>query len=336
MVALNLPPEDLIAQEMIDAFDQYDADRTDEPFDSWGISASKAGHDCMRLHWLRLRWVKLPVKLPPRVRRIMETGYVQEDTARQRLRACCKDSWPVNPKTGRQWSILRLGGWLRGRGDFIVRGAPGFPEDEVFGVEVKSHNDKNFNRIQKSKLCIANLEHYCQLQLLLWEYDLKRGLYIAVNKNTEEYLIKVIDRDDHYLQNKFRRLDETLKSNFMPPPLSLKDDFFQCKICDMRAFCKEGALPERRTCRSCIHATVVFGAKKPTMQCERHGFPLQPDEQKQGCNDHLFLPDLIPWEQVDANEEHGTITYLKPDGTQWIDRGQEIPKETEIELPADA
>jgi hypothetical protein len=34
---------------------------------------------------------------------------------------------------------------------------------------------------------------------------------------------------------------------------------------------------------------------------------------------HLFLPALVPGEQIDADPEAETVTYRLSDGTTWID-----------------
>jgi hypothetical protein len=43
------------------------------------------------------------------------------------------------------------------------------------------------------------------------------------------------------------------------------------------------------------------------------------DEQKAGCPAMLFIPALVPFEQVDVDEEREEITYRRPDGTLFVD-----------------
>ena len=38
-----------------------------------------------------------------------------------------------------------------------------------------------------------------------------------------------------------------------------------------------------------------------------------------GCDFHLFLPALVPGQQVDADEAAGTVTYQLHDGATWVD-----------------
>jgi hypothetical protein len=317
------------ATGLMAAMDQYDLDRSTGSFESWGIPASRAGGDCTRQAWYALRWLLHGAPLPPHVIRIMETGLIYEDRARQRLCAACTDAWPVNPKTSKQWPIRQLGGWLRGRGDMIARGVPEMPPHEVFGVEIKSLNQKKFSRVIAHSLIVAMPDHYCQLQMLLHEYGLARGLYVAINRNTEELHVEIVGRDDSYINTRMLSLRQAVDSSTAPLRVSEKPDHFQCRFCDFAGLCKGGDLPQRRTCRSCIHSTFLHGCEVPTLKCDRHGLELTPEEQKQGCDDHLFLPDLIPGAQIDANEADMTITYQMPDGSMWIDRGQPIDGEND-------
>ena len=53
--------------------------------------------------------------------------------------------------------------------------------------------------------------------------------------------------------------------------------------------------------------------------------PRSPQRQHEGgdCPAHLFLPALVPGEQVDADPEAETVTYLLRNGTTWIDGATE-------------
>jgi len=35
------------------------------------------------------------------------------------------------------------------------------------------------------------------------------------------------------------------------------------------------------------------------------------------------MPSLVDGEQIDADEQAETVTYRKPDGSQWIDGGHD-------------
>ena len=69
-----------------------------------------------------------------------------------------------------------------------------------------------------------------------------------------------------------------------------------------------------RHCRSCLHATPV---EEGRWHCARHQVLLGRREQEAGCAAHLFVPDLIPGEQIDAGEDW--VSYRLRDGSEWLD-----------------
>jgi hypothetical protein len=72
-------------------------------------------------------------------------------------------------------------------------------------------------------------------------------------------------------------------------------------------------VPERH-CRSCLHSTPIDDG---AWHCARHGFLLDRRTQETGCSAHLYIPDLIAGEQVDAGEDW--VGYRMPDGSVWCD-----------------
>ena len=65
------------------------------------------------------------------------------------------------------------------------------------------------------------------------------------------------------------------------------------------------------TCRSCLHSTPVDGG----WHCARHDRMLAPAEQRAACSRHLFIPDLVPGEVIDAGDD--VVTYRMNDGSTW-------------------
>ena len=56
----------------------------------------------------------------------------------------------------------------------------------------------------------------------------------------------------------------------------------------------------------------------PRWVCERHHRALTYRDMQQGCGDHLYIPELVPGEQEDADPASGTVTYRMPDGSAWV------------------
>ena len=66
------------------------------------------------------------------------------------------------------------------------------------------------------------------------------------------------------------------------------------------------------TCRSCLHSSPVEGG----WHCARHDRVLGTREQRAACARHLFIPDLVPGEVIDAGEDF--VVYRMRDGTAWV------------------
>ena len=92
--------------------------------------------------------------------------------------------------------------------------------------------------------------------------------------------------------------------------------WWECRLCSHHPVCHEGAAAEV-TCRSCLHATPVEGG----WHRARFDHALDRTAQCQGCPKHLFVPDLVPGEVVDAGDDH--VVYRMADGSSWVNDAPE-------------
>jgi len=101
------------------------------------------------------------------------------------------------------------------------------------------------------------------------------------------------------------------------PPARISDDpdWFQCRLCPHHDSCHDNRLPAR-TCRSCLHVTPT---EDGGWNCARFDRRLSAGDQRAGCPSHLFIPDLIQGEQLDADPDGAWVAYLQPDGSVWRD-----------------
>ncbi|MFG6500183.1 hypothetical protein [Sulfitobacter sp. 1A15106] len=309
----------LHATALAEAVDRH-LEGDQENWDSLGISASIAGTECLRSLWYTLRWVKEPEVFEAKTLRIFETGNIWEDRIVRFLKATCENVWEVD-QNGRQFKATLVHGWVRGKVDAVVKGVPGLDPEETLGCEMKSANKSNFNRIAKHGVRKGKLMHFVQLQLYLRYFGFARGLYVCACKDDERLHFEIIERDDAFLHVLLNNIENTVRSNFAPPRISEDPESFLCRFCDHIDLCHHGKAVERRTCRTCVHATPAMGSKLPSFDCVRHGMPVGPDDQKLGCASHLFLPELTNMEQIDVDEVEEVIKYRAEDGTVWIDLG---------------
>lgn len=283
---------------------------TNEHYDSLGISVGVTATECDRSLWYIFRWCADPERPNGQKISIFRTGDVWEDRLVADLEAIgCE-------VTGQQDRIRLVSGHVRGKIDGRATGVPEAPVTEHL-CEFKSSNDKDFKVLVKEGCKEAKPLHYAQVQLGMHAFGLTRGLYLVVNKNTDERYSERIEYDLEYCIRLLARLERIINSPEPPSRLCTKRDDFRGMFCRQAAVCWGEEWP-RVTCRSCLYSTPEMGGDAH-WSCGRWGKPLSFDEQKEGCPAMLFIPALVPGEQVDCNEEEEWVEYRMPDGTLWRD-----------------
>jgi hypothetical protein len=179
--------------------------------------------------------------------------------------------------------------------------------------EFKTHNSKSFAALKAEGVAGSKPLHWAQMQAYMRLAGLERALYLAVCKDTDEIYQERLHHDAEAGQRilaKAARIISTPR-----PPTRISDDpaWWQCRLCDHHAVCHAAAVPERH-CRSCLHATPV---QDGAWHCARHQQLLQRQQQRSGCGAHLFVPDLIAAQQIDAGADW--VSYRLPDGSTWHD-----------------
>jgi hypothetical protein len=289
--------------------------------DGYGINASALGAECDRKLWYGLRWASPPETLTGRKLRIFERGDIEERRVIDDLRRAGLFVMDHDPQTGRQWAFALADGLLRGKADGICEGVIEAPKAQHV-LEVKSLKAADWRAILKHGLAKAKPEHWHQLHAGMAGLGVARGLYVGVNKDTEEILTERIRIDPDTGARQEERVMRIAAADDPPPRISDKADSFACRFCDHRALC-HGGQPARRHCRTCLHFT--FG-RDGNGHCARFNEPRKPEGQRkvgEECPVHLYLPGLVAGEQIDSDPDAETITYQLADGTLWIDGAEE-------------
>lgn len=268
------------------------------------LGASQIGKPCDRELWYQFRWATRP-EFEGRMLRLFETGQLQEARLVADLRAIGVEVHEVDPETGRQFQVEEVGGHFGGSLDGAGHG---FEESSQWHVlEFKTSNVKKFAELKKKGVEAAQPVHYAQMQTYMHLTGMRRAYYLSVCKDTDEIHGERVRYDAAFAKQMIERARSIITAPEPPARLSLDPDFFQCRWCDHRAICHEQRIPEV-SCRTCAHATPeVDGERRWT--CARWGKDLSLQEQKEGCDQHLFLPALIPSPVADADEEENSISY---------------------------
>ena len=285
------------------------------------LGASVIGDECERKLWYGFRWSHEPEGFDGRKLRLFETGHREEARLLDYLRLIGCEVDEIDPSSGKQFGVSAIGGHFRGHLDGEATNIPGAPV-AVHVIECKTHNEKSFKALQKDKVEKAKPAHFAQMQVYMHLRGHSRALYLAVNKNTDELHAERVHYDPGAATRIMAKAERVIKAERAPP--KLHDDpsskaAWLCNYCPARPQCHEKAFAPR-SCRSCLNATAIIDdSDKAAWHCARWDKVLTLEEQRQGCPAHLYLPDLVPGEQVDATSEPPSVTYKMPNGDLWTD-----------------
>lgn len=310
----ELPPPTQLTLEAIYRAYEAKAERHHRSY----LGMSTMGNECDRALWMAFRWAHDPENLDGRKLRLFETGHREEARMLDDLEMAGIELDRVNPETGRQWALWALDGHFRGHMDGQGQGFPEAPKTRHV-LEFKTHNEKSFKALTKDGVQKSKPGHYAQMQLYMHYSGLTRAFYMAVNKNTDEIHTERVEYDAATALRMEARARAIIDS--AEPPAKLHEDptakmAWVCSYCPAFQQC-HGAQFAPRNCRTCLHATPVENG----WRCELHG-ELDEDAQRSGCAQHLYIPGLVPGEQIDADPENGTVTYKLKDETEWKDGTQ--------------
>lgn len=316
----------------------HESKRETTPRTYLGLSA--LGKPCDRSLWYSFRHCG-ETEFDGRMLRLFETGHLAELRFVNELRGIGCEVYDADPNTGEQFAVQACGGHVRGHLDGCAKGLPEAPE--TFHVtEYKTHSSKSFAHLKKHGVKESKPQHWVQMICYMKLTGMKRALYLAVNKDTDELYSERL-RWEHVSHDAGRLMDRAeriIKASSPPDRISDGADYFECQWCDYRNLChglgEAAAVPCTSNCRTCVSATPDTETGGGRWACERHNITLTIENQRVGCEDHLFIPGLVTF-AVPEDADHAGIDYRNADGTTWRnakDGGNYTSKEL-TELPAE-
>ena len=293
-------------------FAGYEADREDgfRPH----LGASQIGKSCERALWYDFRWTT-PARFPGRILRLFETGQLEEARLVKNLRRTGATVLEVDPETGRQWRVEAHGGHFGGSLDGVALGLIEAPKTWHV-LEFKTHSAKSFRELVAKGVAEAKPPHWAQMQVYMHLTGLTRAMYLAVCKDTDDLHVERVRADTDAAERLMAKAARVIDAARPPARVSEDPNWFECRFCDHHELC-HGDAAAAVSCRSCLHATPVEGG----WHCARWDQGLDVDAQRQGCDRHLFIPDLVPGEVVDAGNDH--VVYRMRDGATWTNDARE-------------
>lgn len=250
------------------------------------LGASLIGHHCDRFLWLTFRWAASP-QFEGRVLRLFDTGKREEQRVYQELRAIGVELH--TEENGKQITCRDDTGHFGGSLDGIGLGFPEAPKTWAV-LEIKTANAKAFAALKAKGVKAEKPQHYAQMQTYMGLMSLDRALYISVNKDTDDLHTEWVHFDKPAFSDYLHRATRTIKRASPASKISEDPSFWQCKTCDMYKLCHQQELAEAN-CRTCCHSTPIDGGK---WLCNEYAKELTAEDQRKGCDSHIFIPDLVP------------------------------------------
>ncbi|HWE98854.1 MAG TPA: hypothetical protein VG248_03570 [Caulobacteraceae bacterium] len=282
-----------------------------------GVVRLSAIGKCERDLFYRFRWARPPEVFEARILRLFETGNIEEARMIAWLQGAGVDVLDRDPATDDQWEVSEYGGHAVGHLDGICTRIIEAPAARHL-LECKTHNAKSFAQLVKHGVAISKPEHYAQMQAYMRLKGLTRAFYLAKNKDTDELHAERVAFDPEEAERLSAKAWRVITTHRAPPRLSEDPDSFLCRFCPSHGVCHGGAWAPRN-CRTCLNSEVVLDAPDARWRCVARGVVLDREAQERGCPSHLFLPSLVPGEQIDADAKAGTVTYRLPGGEVWTD-----------------
>lgn len=294
-------------------------EKSHKHFDSVGLSMGDVANECDRYLWLSFRWASDPEAMTGKQLKRFQTGNLYEQRIIDDLRKAQIDVVDIDPETGRQFKIYALGGHLRGKLDGFVHGVPEAPKVRHV-LEIKATNDKSWKEIVKKGVQLAKPSHWMQCQRYMHRTGVDRTLYIVANTNTDELHSERIRYDPVAAITNTARLERIINSSPAPSRIQEDQSKWPCIFCRQKSVCAKETFG-RNHCRTCLHSSPIIeeGSEDARWRCERFAKDLSVTEQRDGCSDHRYLPDLVPGEQVNVIGE--SVVYTMIDGSTWVDGG---------------
>jgi hypothetical protein len=280
-----------------------DAYRTDEDGFRSHLGASVLGGECARAIWLGFRWSS-KASFEGRILRLFNRGHLEEGRIIAALLMIGAQVYQQDAN-GKQFRISWAGGHAGGSGDGVAVAIPDLAPDLPCLLEFKTHGEKSFielsGKLVEWRKYVAGKgsftgkglkavkpEHYIQMQVYMRKMGIAVGLYVAVNKNTDDLYMELITLDTELAEQFMYRGEQIVFADRAPAKINESAGFFKCVFCNERPVCQLGADPAIN-CRTCQFSKPLADG---SWLCNKHNMPLPKEKQQVGCPDWYRNDDL--------------------------------------------
>lgn len=240
------------------------------------LGGSIVGHPCSRYVNYTFHWAYVE-RHESKLWRIFRIGDAIEEIMVAQL---AKAGYEV---TGSQVAVSGYKGHAAGHIDGIV-----ILDGEPHLFEAKSMNHTNFLEVQRKTVQVAKPVYYGQCQMYMGKMKLTKCLFLAMDKNTSDIYIEILDFDEDEYYRLLRREEDIIDGlplSFFPK-ISNNSSWYACKFCAAKDVCHHGEMLHK-TCRTCENSVRMDGGK---WWCNWHAEELPVDKQRVGCDKYQLSP----------------------------------------------
>jgi CRISPR/Cas system-associated exonuclease Cas4 (RecB family) len=204
------------------------------------LGVSELGRECPRQIWYKFRFFRVE-QFEPRMLRLFKRGQEEEDKICDDLR---RAGHPVRDRQRR----VRVASHVHGSIDGIIEW-----EGKSHLIEMKTHNKKSFDDLEKNGVEKSKPEHFAQMQVYMLGCDLERAWYYAVCKDDDRIHTERVKLKKSYAIEMVKRADDISLSMVPPEKISNNASWYQCKFCSFHDICHYDSKDYLKNCRTCRH-----------------------------------------------------------------------------------
>ena len=295
------------SESVFDEIDQQISDQNDPYRTHLGFSV--IGDDDERKGWLSYHW-SLPSSFEGRMLRLFDLGNRIEDQVVDNIANTTVMQVSALDNQGNQYRGSILGGHVGGACDGFLRNVPGFDENKVFLLEVKSANDKRFKELKKIQDYQGWSKTYqWQIHCYMGLFNVDKTMVIVVNKNDSNVYTEIIDFNPSIWEQAQERAERLVFSNKIPDGMSENDWRLKNAPAVYRDVYLGKRLPPSVNCRNCKDCKPLSDGSEGDWWCNRSGKALTPQEQRNGCRDHLWRPEMVNADYLPDKSEKDMTCY---------------------------
>ena len=275
------------------------------------LGMSGIGDDDERKLWLGFRHC-LNSSFEGRMLRLFNLGNRIEDQVVDDIRRTGIIAVASEDENGKQFSASLLGGHFAGSCDGILKGVLPEPDEEtIVLLEVKSANDKRFRELQKERDYGGWSETYrWQIHCYMGAMSLTHALVVVVNKNNSEIYSEIIEFDPVIWEKAQEKAKKIICSDAPPPPSRSESDWrIKNESYVYQDVYFKRRLPQSVNCRNCKNSKPVVESNGAVWYCSRRNKALTDEEQRIGCDDHLWIPALVNADYLPDKSNEDEVAY---------------------------